>query len=422
MINDRRVVMTGIGAVTPLGLRSIDETWSRLKRGESGIGPITLFDASDLPVRIAGEVKGFNPLDFLDRRTARRTSRGSQLALAAAQQAVADARLDFAAIKSDQIGVSIGTGVGGLDKTIEGLESIADGSTRADPFGIISSLSNMPASLIASQFKAQGPTSTFVTACASGAQAIGEAAEVIKRGWAEVMIAGGTDALILRVSIVGFNAMGGLSKRNDDSTHASRPFDANRDGLVLSEGSAMVILEGYSSALKRGAKIYAEIAGYASSFDAYNIAAPDPNGHGAALAMKLAIDRSGLSINDIDYIHAHGTATKANDVSETNAIKAVFRDRAYHVPISSIKSMIGHPLGAAGAIGVVVSAKVIEEGIIPPTINYASIDPECDLDYVPNIAREVEVNAVLINAFGFGGQNACVVISKPPEGSKPLGG
>jgi 3-oxoacyl-[acyl-carrier-protein] synthase II len=411
-MNNRRVVITGMGAVTPLGL-SLDETWSRLKRGESGVGPITLFDASGLPVRIAGEVKNFNPLDYLDRRSARRTSRSSHLALAAAQQAVADARLDYAAIQRNRVGVSIGTGVGGLDKTIEGLESIVDGATRANPFGIVSSLSNMPASLIASHFHAHGHTSTFVTACASGAQAIGEAAEVIKRGWADVMIAGGTDALILRVSIVGFNAMGGLSKRNDDPTHASRPFDANRDGLVLSEGSAIVILEEYAAALKRGAKIYAEVSGYASSSDAYNLALPEPNGQGAALAMKLAIERSGLSINDIDYIHAHGTATKANDVSETNAIKSVFSDRAYKIPVSSIKSMIGHPMGAAGAIGIAVTAKVIEDGIIPPTINYESIDPECDLDYVPNVARKVEVKAALINAFGFGGQDACVVIKRP---------
>jgi beta-ketoacyl-acyl-carrier-protein synthase II len=415
-MNDRRVVITGIGAVTPLGL-SNDETWSRLKRGESGVGPITLFDASDLPVRIAGEVKNFNPLDYMDRRTARRSSRSSHLALAAAQQAVAESRLDFAAIQSDRIGVSIGTGVGGLDKTVEGLESIADGSTRANPFGIVSSLSNMPASLIASQFHAQGHTSTYVTACASGAQAIGEAAEVIKRGWAEVMIAGGTDALILRVSIVGFNAMGGLSKNNNDPTRASRPFDANRDGLVLSEGSAIVILEELTAALKRGAKIYAEIAGYASSADAYNVAMPEPNGQGAALAMKWAIERSARSvtINDIDYIHAHGTATKANDVSETNAIKSAFGDRAYKVPVSSIKSMIGHPMGAAGAIGIAVTAKAIEDGIVPPTINYSAIDPECDLDYVPNIARKVEVKAALINAFGFGGQNVCVVIRNLPE-------
>jgi 3-oxoacyl-[acyl-carrier-protein] synthase II len=413
-MNDRRVVITGIGAVTPLGL-SIDETWPCLKRGESGIGPITLFDAGDLPVRIAGEVKNFNPLDYMDRRTARRTSRSSHLALAAAQQAVTDSRLDFTAIQSDRIGVSIGTGVGGLDKTIEGLESIADRSTRANPFGIVSSLSNMPASLIASQFHAQGHTSTFVTACASGLQAIGEAAEVIKRGWADVMIAGGTDALILRVSIVGFNAMGGLSKLNDDPTRASRPFDANRDGLVLSEGSAMVILEEYTAALKRGAKIYAEIAGYASSSDAYNVAMPEPDGQGAAFAMKWAIERSGLTINDIDYIHAHGTATKANDISETRAIKSVFGDRAYKIPVSSIKSMIGHPMGAAGAIGLAVTAKAMQENIVPPTINYASIDPECDLDVVPNSAREVEVKAALINAFGFGGQNACVVIKNLPE-------
>ena len=413
MTDKRRVVITGLGALTPLGL-SMAETWERLCRGESGIGPITLFEARDLPVRIAGEVKGFDPLNYLDRRTARRTSRGAQLALAAAQAAITDSGLDIAAIDSDRLGVSIGTGVGGLDKTIEGLESIAAGTTRANPFGIVSSLSNMPAALISARCKAQGPTSTCVTACASGAQAIGEAAEIIRRGWAEVMIAGGTDALILRASIVGFNAMGGLSKRNDEPAQASRPFDAERDGLVLSEGSAIAILEELSGAIRRGARIYAEVLGYASTSDAYNVASPQPNGQGAARAMQCAIERAGLAPKAIGYIHAHGTATKANDAAETRAIKSVFGDWAHSIPVSSIKSMIGHPMGASGAIGVAVGAKVIADGCIPPTINHATPDPECDLDYVPNVARKAQVEAVLINAFGFGGQNACVVIRKTP--------
>jgi 3-oxoacyl-[acyl-carrier-protein] synthase II len=411
MLMSRRAVITGLGALTPLGL-SANDTWLRLCRGESGIGPITLFDASDLPVRIAGEVKGFDPLQYLDRRWVRRTSRCSQLALAAAQAAVADAELDLSKIDPSSIGVSLGTGVGALDKTIEGVESIADGRTRANPFGIVGSLSNMPAALISAQFHAAGSTSTVVTACASGAQAIGEAAEIIRRGWADVMIAGGTDALILRVSIVGFNAMGGLSKRNDEPAKASRPFDAERDGLVLSEGSAVVVLEELSSARKRGARIYAEVLSHATASDAYNVAAPDPDGQGAARAMRWAIDRAGLQPAEIDHIQAHGTATQANDAAETRAIKSVLGEAAYQVPISSIKSMIGHPMGASGAIGVVVGAKVIAEGLIPPTINYATPDPECDLDYVPNVARAASVNTVLVNAFGFGGQNACVVLSK----------
>ena len=374
MLTSRRVVISGLGALTPLGL-SLNETWMRLCRGESGIGPITLFDAGDLPVRIAGEVKGFDPLDYMDRRTARRTSRCTQLALAAAQAAMDDSSLDAASLDPISIGVSIGTGVGSLDRTIEGVTSIADGSTRAKPFGIVSSLSNMPASFIAARFKVQGATSTFVTACASGAQAIGEAAEVIRRGWADVMIAGGVDALILRVSIVGFNAMGGLSTRNDEPAKASRPFDAERDGLVLSEGAAIAVLEERSHAMRRGARVYAEVLGYASSSDAHNVAAPEPEGQGAAQAMRQAIERSGLTPADVDHIQAHGTSTRLNDVAETRAITTVFGFGAYRVPISSIKSMLGHPMGASGAIGVAVGARVITDGLIPPTINYSTPDP-----------------------------------------------
>ncbi len=412
MSERRRVVITGLGALTPLGL-SMQETWPRLIRGESGIGPITLFDASDLPVRIAGEVKNFDASAYLDRKLVRRTSRCTHLALVAAQEAIRDSSLDLSKTDSTSIGVSLGTGVGALDRTIEGAASIAAGTTRASPFGIIAALDNMPAALISQRFNAQGPVSTIVTACASGLQAIGEAAETIKRGWADVMIGGGTDALILRISIVGFNAMGAMSHHNDDPMKACRPFDANRDGLVLSEGSAIVILEELSHALNRGARLYAEVIGYAASADTHHLVEPDPTGHSGALTMKWAMDRSGMTPGEIDYIHAHGTATKANDAAETRAIKLAFGEKAYTMPISSIKSMIGHPMGAAGAIGLAVTARALTEGCIPPTINYDTPDPECDLDYVPNIAREMKIDTALINAFGFGGQNACVVIKKP---------
>ncbi len=406
----RRVVITGLGALTPLGL-TLEETWQGLLQGRSGIGPITLFDAGDLPVRVAGELKGFDATDYLDRRQVRRTSRTTHLAIAAAQLAVQDAHLDLSKIDSSAVGVSLGAGVAGLDKTVEGAMSIANGSTRVNPLGVVSSLANMPAALTAAHFNLQGPNTTTVTACASGVQSIGEAAEMIRRGWADVMLAGGTDAPVLRISLLGFNAMGALAQRNEAT--ACRPFDATRDGAVLAEGSALLILEELAHARQRGARLYAEVLGHASNLDTNNIVEPDPTGRSAAQTMRAAIDRSGLQPADISYIHAHGTATKANDVAETRGIKIVFGERAYATPISSIKSMMGHTLGAAGAIGVAVSAKAIAEGWIPPTTNYTAPDPDCDLDYVPNVARQVEVNAVLINAFGFGGQNACLVIKKP---------
>lgn len=413
MPDQRRIVITGLGAVTPLGL-SLDETWQNLLKGVCGIGHITQFDASDLPVRIAGEVKGFDAAQYIDRKQVRRTSRTSHLAMAAAQMAVNDSGLDLSKIDPYSIGVSIGAGVAGLDKTIEGVMSVADGSTRVNPFGVVSSLANMPAALTAAHFNAQGPNMTIVTACASGVQSIGEAAEIIRRGWANVMIAGGADAPILRVSMLGFNAMGALAQSHEALT-ACRPFDAHRDGTVLAEGSAIVILEEMSHAQKREARIYAEVLSHASNLDAHNIVEPDPTGNSAANTMRAAIERSSLQPADISYIHAHGTGTRANDLSETRGIKIVFGEQAYATPISSIKSMMGHTLGAAGSIGVAVCTKVIIEGWIPPTTNYTTPDPDCDLDYVPNMARRHEVNAALINAFGFGGQNACLVIRKTSE-------
>jgi 3-oxoacyl-[acyl-carrier-protein] synthase II len=410
MAEQRRVVITGLGAITPLGL-TLDETWQGLLHARSGIGPTTLFDANDLPVRVAGEIKGFDATRYLDRKQVRRTSRTTHLAIAAATMALQDARLDVAKIDPHCIGVSLGAGVAGLDKTVEGVMSIADGGTRVNPLGVVSSLANMPAALTAAQFNLQGPNATTVTACASGVQSVGEGAEMIRRGWADVMLAGGSDAPILRIGILGFNAMGALAQRNDAT--ACRPFDATRDGTILGEGGAALILEELSHAQQRGARIYAEVLGHATNLDTNNIVEPDMTGQSAAHTMRAAISRSGLQPDDISYIHAHGTATKANDIAETRGIKIVFGEKA--PPVSSIKSMLGHTLGAAGAIGVAVSAKAITTGWIPPTTNYSTPDPECDLNYVPNVARQVDVSSVLINAFGFGGQNACIVIRKTSE-------
>ena len=414
MTEPRRVAITGLGAITPLGL-SLAETWPRLIHGESGIAPITHFDASDLPVRFAGEVKDFDPTQFLDRKLVRRSSRCVHLALVAAQEAVRDSGLNLGQIDATSIGVNIGTGVGALDRTIEGLASVADGSTRANPFGIISALSNMPAALISTHFNTKGPLSTTVAACASGLQAIGEAAEVVRRGWANVMIAGGTDALILRVSIIGFAAMNVLARNNAEPAKACRPFDKTRAGLVLSEGSGIVILEDYAHAVQRGAHIYAEVLGSASSSDTHSLAEPDPSGENGALTLRWAIERSGLRTSEIQYIHAHGTGTPANDLAETQAIKLALSDDAQRVAISSTKAVLGHAMGASGAIGLAITAKAIDQSLIPPTMNYATPDPECDLDYVPNVARQANIDAALINAFGLGGQNACVVIRKTSE-------
>jgi 3-oxoacyl-[acyl-carrier-protein] synthase II len=411
MNEERRVVITGLGAVTPLGL-TLDETWPRMIKGESGIGPITLFDASDLPVRIAGEVKGFDAADHLDRKMVRRTSRTSHLAAVAAQAALHDGNLDLSKIDPTSIGVYIGTGVPGFDRQIEGVTSVADGNTRVNPFSVVSSLGNMAAAVLCTQYDLQGPTATIVTACASGLQAIGEAAEMIRRGWADVMLAGGTDALILRPCFVGFDSAGALSRRSDDPAKACRPFDADRDGTVLAEGAAVLILEELSHARQRGAHIYAEVTGYAVSADAYSLFESDPTGQSAAQTMSLAIRRAGLRPSDIDFVQAHGTATRANDIAETRGIKLALGETAHTTPITSIKSMIGHTLGAAGAIATAVTIKSMHDSCLPPTINLDTPDPECDLDYVPNVARPHAVNNALINAFGFGGQNACVVVRR----------
>ncbi len=408
----KRVVVTGLGAMTPLGL-TLQETWEGLIAGRSGIGPITQFDASDLPVQIAGELKGFKPKEYINFKEARRMSRCSQVAVATAQEALSDAGLDLPLTEEERTGVLIGTGVGGFERALEGVDIYRDrGLSRVNPFVVTALLVNMPSHHVSYWSGAKGPISTVVAACATGTQAVGEATEFIRRGAADVMICGGVEALIHFTPIVGFCAMRALSTRNDEPERASRPFDADRDGFVYSEGSAIFILEALEHAQARDAHIYAEVLGHASSSDAFHVAQPDPEGMGASRAMEWAIENAGLTPDDVDYINAHGSATPISDPIETKAIKRVFGERAYQIPINSTKSMIGHPMGGAGAIEAAVCALTIEHGVIHPTINLETPDPECDLDYVPEGARQANVRVTLSNSFGLGGQNACLVLGR----------
>ncbi len=413
-----RVVLTGLGAISPLGL-TVKEFWDGLVAGRSGITRITQFDASDMPCQIAGEVKGFDPRRYMDFKEARRMSRCSQLAVATAKEALTDAGLcngNCAAEFDDpeRVGVVFGTAIGGLEKADEGITTLrTQGVGKISPFAVPASVPNMPAHHISETFHTLGPLSTVVTACASGTQAVGEAAELIRRGVADTVITGGVEATIRDFAIGGFAAMRALPLNfNDAPEKASRPFTRNREGFIYSEGCAVLILEELEHARRRGAPIYAELLGHASSSDAYHVAAPDPTAAGAIRAMRWALRDAGLSTEAIDYINAHGTSTPANDAGETLAIKKLFGERAYFVPISSTKSMIGHPMGAAGALEAIVCALTIKHGVIHPTINYDNPDPECDLDYVPNLAREATVRTTLSNSFGLGGQNACLVLRK----------
>jgi len=409
----RRVVVTGLGAVTPLGL-TVAETWQGLLAGRSGVGPITSFDASPYPSRIAGEVKGFEPTDHLPFKEARRMSRASQLAVAAAQQAIADAGLEPPL--GEDVGVLIGSAVGGMEWLVEQTRVLWDeGLSRVSPFTVPAALANMPGHYVSRYTQALGPISTVVTACATGTQAVGEAAEMVRRGAAEVMVAGGVEGLIIEVSIVGFCAMRALSTRNEEPERASRPFDAERDGFVLSEGSGVLILESLEHARARGAPILAEVLGQASSSDGFHVAQPDPEGRGAIRAMEWALESAGLGPDEVDYINAHGTGTPINDAIETRAIKEVFGQRAYEVPISSTKSMIGHAMGGSGAIEAIACVLTIRDQVMHATINLENPDPECDLDYVPEGARQGDVAVVLSNSFGLGGQNACLVLGRFEE-------
>jgi 3-oxoacyl-[acyl-carrier-protein] synthase II len=411
--NTERVVITGMGALTALG-SDIDQLWNSLVEGKSGISNITRFDTDGLPCKIAGEVKNFDPEAYFPLKEARRMSRASQLALAASQNAIQDSKLDVPFQNPDRVGVYFGTGIGGIERAVEGVDVIrAKGYSRLNPFILPSAIPNMPAFHVTHHFEAYGPNSTITTACATGTQTIGEAAQIIRNQRADIVIAGGVEGLIQYFALAGFASMRALpTSFNENPTQASRPFDAKREGFVFSEGAASLILENLEHALARGAHIYAEVSGYATSSDGFHVAAPDPTAKGPILTMKKALEDARVEPNEVDYINAHGTSTPANDAVETKAIKSVFAEGAYDIPVSSTKSMIGHALGASGSIEAMVCALTIERGMIHPTINYEFPDPECDLDYVPNQAREAHVNTALSNSFGLGAQNACLVLQR----------
>ena len=415
MIKRKRVVITGMGAMTPLG-ESVDEYWENLVHGNSGIGPMTLADPTDFPCKIAGEVRGFDPQNYIDGKEARRMARFTQLGVAAALRAAESAGIDASSIVLEESGVVLGNGYGGMPTTEEQARVLFErGGMKESPFFIPMVLPNMAAAQISRILSLKGYTNTVITACAAGTQAIGEGAEVIRRGTCKVVFAGGTEAGICQLSLGGFSVIKALSTNNDDPQKASRPFEASRDGVVPGEGAALLVLEEMEHAISRGAPILAEIVGYGVSSDAFHPVHPDENGEGAARAMSWAINDAGLTPWDIDYINAHGTSTPVNDAIETMAIKRVFGDSAYQVPVSSTKSMIGHAMGGSGAVEAIAVVKTIQTGIIHPTINYQVPDPACDLDYVPNKARRSNVRMVLSNSFGFGGQNACLVIGKFEE-------
>jgi beta-ketoacyl-acyl-carrier-protein synthase II len=412
----QRAVITGMGAVTPLG-SSVDLFWNGLINGASGVRKITQFDASDLPCQIAGEIPDFDPSQYLDRKEIRRLPRSAQIAVSSAIQAVNDAGLPGTMPNKERTAVVYGTALGGIDMMVDGIFQLrSEGLSRGNPFTLPFAIPNLSTFLIAKQFQALGPNSTIVTACATGTQTIGEAAELIWNGKADVVITGGTEALIEDYSVAGFCAMRALpTSFNDDPQRASRPFDAKREGFIISEGSGTLIVESLENAKNRGAHIYAEIIGYACTSDAFHIAAPDPDAAGAIRAMRWALENASIAPTQIDYINAHGTSTPLNDLTETKAIKEVFGKYAYDLSVSSTKSMIGHSMGASGSLEAIACILTILHGIIHPTINYTTPDPECDLDYVPNVARKQTVSYALSNSFGLGGQNACLILKKFEE-------
>jgi 3-oxoacyl-[acyl-carrier-protein] synthase II len=406
----RRVVVTGLGAITPIG-NDVPATWDSMMNGRSGIGRITRFDPAPYETQIAGEVKDFDPLKVMDRKEIRRTDRFTQLAVGAAVEAMADAKLDTAR-ETDRIGVAIATGVGGLETLIEQVLVMEKrGPSRLSPFLVPMLMANAASAQISMQFGLRGPNLTHVSACASSAHALGESAEMIRRGMAEVMVAGGSEAAVIPLAIGAFSTMHAMSRRNDDPQHASRPFDKDRDGFVLSEGAAVVILEEREHALARGARILAELVGYGATADAYHITSPSPEGEGNARAMRMALADAGIEPSGVDYINAHGTSTQPNDREETAAIKQVFGDHARRLLVSSTKSMTGHLLGAAGALEAIACILAINNGCVPPTINYVTPDPALDLDYVPNKARPATVRTALSNSMGFGGHNASLILT-----------
>lgn len=409
----RRVVITGMGGMTCIG-ETVAEYWRHCLEGRSGIGRMTLTDPSAYGCQVSGEVRGFDPERYMERRDARRMARFSQLAVAAAGEAIKDAELRLDREDPYAIGVLLGNGNGGFPELDAAVRSLAlRGPGKIDPLLMAKILPNMAAGQVSLQFGIKGYNSTVTTACAASTQALGEAVEVIRRGHASVMLSGGAEAGISELGLAGFDVLRALTtKSNDEPERASRPFDAGRDGFVPSEGSGVFVLEALEHAQSRGARILCEIAGYGATADAYHVVAPSPDGEGAARAIQMALEDARLTPTELDYINAHGTSTPLNDAAETVAIKRVFGEAAYGIPVSSTKSMVGHALGGAGAVELIACVKAIEEGMLPPTINQETPDPECDLDYVPNVARPAEVRTVLKNSFGFGGQNACLVLRR----------
>ena len=422
----RRVVITGMGAVSPLGL-NVDALWDGLIAGRSGIDLVRTIDTSAYPAKVGGEVRDFDPEQVMDRKDARRMARFSQLAVAASQQAVDAAALPFDHIDPERFGVLLGNGFGGLPNSDEAVRTmVAKGGMRIDPFYMLKSLPNMAASHISLRYGAKGYNGTISTACAAATQAMGQAMDVIRQGHADVMLSGGTEAGICELGLAAFTVMRVLSTVSDDPATASRPFDAKRDGFVSSEGAGIFVLESLEHAQGRGAAILAELIGFAAGGDAYHMVAPCADGEGAARCMRWALEDAGVRPEEVDYINAHGTSTTLNDASETMAIKTTFGEHAYQMPISSTKSMIGHALGASGALESVACVKTLQTGTIHPTINYEYPDPDCDLDYVPNVSRQADVRVVLSNSFGFGGQNACLVFRRfesdgPQQGRRASG-
>lgn len=408
----KRVVVTGLGVITAVGI-GVDQFWKNIVNGVSGVDRITLMDTSNLEVKIGAEVKDFDPTEYMDRKEVKRADRFVHFAVAAAKMALADSGLEINASNAENIGVVIGSGIGGM-KTFEeqARTCFEKGPKRVSPFFIPMMIPDMGSGFVSILTGAKGPNHTVVTACASGAHSIGDSLRIIQNGEAVAMITGGSEAAITQLAYAGFTSAGALSTNNDDPKGASRPFDLNRDGFVMGEGAGILILEELEHAKQRGAKIYAEVVGFGGSGDAYHMTSPDPEGDGAARAMRRAIADAGIKPEQISYINAHGTSTAANDKLETMAIKRVFGEAAYRIPVSSTKSMTGHLLGAAGGVEAIISALALHHGIIPPTINYQTPDPECDLDYVPNKARQSELEYALSNSLGFGGHNACLAFRK----------
>ncbi|OEH85781.1 beta-ketoacyl-[acyl-carrier-protein] synthase II [Desulfuribacillus stibiiarsenatis] len=408
----KRVVVTGLGALTPIG-NDVESFWEGLKTGRSGVGLIEKFDTTEYPTKIGAEIKGFNPEDFIDKKEVKRMDRFVQFAVAAAKMAIQDANLTISDENNERIGVYIGSGIGGLETWENQYNVLLEkGPKRVSPFLIPMMIANMASGVVSIQVGAKGPNSAAISACATGTHSIGDAFKIIQRGEADVMITGGTEASITPLGYAGFCAARAMSTRNDEPQKASRPFDKDRDGFVMGEGAGVIVLESLEHALQRGATIYAEMAGYGLSGDAYHLTAPAPNGEGAARSMKIAIADAGITPNEVSYINAHGTSTEFNDKFETMAIKTVFGDYAYEIPVSSTKSMTGHLLGAAGGIEAIACVKAIMEDIVPPTINYDTPDSECDLDYVPNQVRKHTVEVAMSNSLGFGGHNATICLKK----------